>query len=268
MTSPPAARTGGWTGFPAPNGDEPVTKTVAFTILDAVEVPIIVTQCDFKVAGFNKAAADALGVLPSDINQPPRADSVLAGSSRLERHCREVVAGGVEAHVDVPYGDKWFVVRLCPCLTDDRAVAGTVLTFTDVTAFRASIQNAVYERECTKTILNTVRDPLVVLGSDHRIQSGNRAFYTVFGVSREQTQGVSLDDLGDGAFEAAGLVKQLEEMSAGSEPFEPIEVDVIVRARGHRTLLLDARPLAFPGHAERRSLVTFQDITADRKSVV
>jgi signal transduction histidine kinase len=265
MRSPPATHTGGWTDFPAPDGDDPGAKALAFSVLDAVEVPIVVMRRDFRIAWFNKAAADALGILPADIGGPPSANSVLAGFSRLERHCREVVAGGVDSHVDLPYGDKWYVVRLTPCLRDDPA-AGTVLTFTDVTAFRASIQNAVYERECTKTILNTVRDPLVVLGSDHRIQSGNRAFYTTFRVSREETQGVSLDHLGDGAFEAGSLLKQLEEMSAGSEPFEPMEVDVIVGARGRRTLLLDAHPLSFPGHAERRSLVTFQDITARKQA--
>ena len=78
---------------------------------------------------------------------------------------------------------------------------GTVLTFTNVTAFRASIDQAIYERECTKAILNTVADPLVVLSADQRIQSGNRAFYTMFGVSRDETQGISLYELGNGAFE-------------------------------------------------------------------
>ena len=76
-----------------------------------------------------------------------------------------------------------------------------MLTFTNVTAFRASIDQAIYERECTKAILNTVADPLVVLSADQRIQSGNRAFYTMFGVSRDETQGVPLYDLGNGAFD-------------------------------------------------------------------
>ena len=44
-----------------------------------------------------------------------------------------------------------------------------MLTFTNVTAFRASIDQAIYEREYAKTILNTVVDPLVVLGADLRV---------------------------------------------------------------------------------------------------
>jgi two-component system CheB/CheR fusion protein len=261
MTAPPATHTGGWAGFPVPNGDDPAANTAGFAILDALDVPIVVVRSDFQVACFNQAAADVLGVAPSDIGRAARDISVLAASSRLERHCREVIAGGVDSHVDLPCGDKWFVVRISPWRRNDRGVAGTVLTFTDVTAFRASIQNAVYERECTKTILNTVGDPLVVLGTDHRIQTGNRAFYAMFGVSREETQGAPLSQLGSGAFEAAGFLAQFEAMIAG-HAFGPVEVDGVATANGRRALLLHAHPLSFPGHSERRILLTFQDITA------
>jgi PAS domain S-box-containing protein len=172
----------------------------------------------------------------------------------------------VESRVDVRIGDKWFVVRISPCAKSDGQVTSAVLTFTNVTAFRASIDQAIYERECTKAILNTVADPLVVLNADQRIQSGNRAFYTMFGVSRDKTQGVPLHDLWNGMFDRASLHMQIKGMLAGSQAFQPVEVDHILPGKGHRTLILDARPLALPGHSERRVLLTFQDITA-RKQV-
>jgi len=52
----------------------------------------------------------------------------------------------------------------------------------------------------------------------------------------------------------------------GGAKFQQIEVDQVRTATGERTLVLDARPLTFPGHTERRVLVTFQDITAHKKS--
>jgi PAS domain S-box-containing protein len=145
-------------------------------------------------------------------------------------------------------------------------VAGTVLTFTNVTAFRASMDQAIYERECTKAILNTVTDPLVVLSAEQRIQSGNRAFYTMFGVSRDETEGIPLHELGSGAFLLAPLREQLVELLAGRQAFQPVEVDHVGTAQGPRTVMLDARRLSFPGHVERRVLVTFQDITARKQA--
>src|SRR5262249_19742233 len=96
-------------------------------------------------------------------------------------------------------------------------------------------------------ILNAVADPLVVLSADQRIQSGNRAFYSMF-------------------FELASLRTRLKGMFAGTHPFQPVEVDHVFPGEGQRTLILDARPLSFPGHSERRVLVTFQDITARKRA--
>jgi PAS domain S-box-containing protein len=256
-----------WTRFGPVKGN-PAANTTAtdlITILDAIEVPIVVVQRDFTVAAFNKAAA-VLGLSRSDIGRFSRDLPVFAGCPRLEQHCDEVITGGAASKVDLCDGERWFVVHISPYMESKRQITGTVLTFTNVTAFRASIDNAIYERECTKTIFNTVRDPLVVLGGDQRIQSGNRAFYAMFEVSRDDAQGVPLWELGNGAFEAAEFREQLAAMLAGDEAFRPVEVDHVATAQGDRALTLDAHPLSLPGHSERRALVTFHDVTARKEA--
>jgi len=250
MTGQPVEPTGGWTGFQAVNGDEPVagaTATDLISILDTVEVPIVVLRRDFTIAGFNKAAADVLRLSPSDIGRASRTISVFAGLPRLEEQCSQVIASGVESRTDLRDGDRSFVIRISPYAKGDRQVTGTVLTFTNVTAFRASIDQVIYERECTKAILNALADPVVVLSADQRIHSGNRAFYTMF-------------------FELASLRTRLNGMLAGSRAFQPVEVDHDFPGEGRRTLLLHARPLSMPGHPERRVLVTFEDITARKQA--
>ena len=269
MTIQRVTLSGGWTGFRGLNGGGAAANTATtdlISILDTVEVPVVVVRRDFVIACFNKAAADVLGFSPSDIGRASRDISVLAGLPRLEEQCSQVIAGGVESRADFRDGDKWFVVRIFPYPKDDHHCTATVLTFTNVTAFRASIDQAIYERECTKAILNTVADPLVVLSADQRIQSGNRAFYTMFGVSRDETQGAPFYELGNGAFELALLRTQLKEMVAGSHSFQPVEVDHVFPGKGRRTLILDARPLSLPGHSQRRVLLTFQDITARKQA--
>ena len=269
MTASRVTHIGRWSGVHAANGDDAVADTAVndlVSILDAVEVPIVVVRRDFTIGCFNKAAADVLGLSTSDIGRPPGAVSALAGLQRLEQECDEVISGGPEARVDLHHRHQWFVVRVSSQTRTDHRITGAVLTFTNVTVFRASIENAIYERECTKTILNTVRDPLVVLSADQRIESGNRAFYTMFGVSRDETQGVALYELGNDAAAAATLREQLGEMLTGVHASGPVEVEDVVTANGRRTLLLDAYPLSLPAHSERRVLVTFQDITARKEA--
>jgi PAS domain S-box-containing protein len=237
---------------------EITAATDLIDVLETVEVPIVVVRRDFTVGGFNRAAAGVLSLLPSHVGRTCRDIPTLSGVPRLEQECDEVMAGGMESRVDFRDGEKWFVVRISPYSI------GTVLTFTNITAFRASTDQAIYEREFTKAILNTVADPLVVLSADQQIQSGNRAFYAMFGVSRDKTQGVPLYEMGNGTF--GPLRAQLNEMFAGSYAFQPVEVDHVFTSDGERTLVLNAHPLSLPGHSERRILVTFQDITARKQA--
>lgn len=267
MTTHGVAVNSGWTGVNGVNGHDAATNTdntELIHILDAIDVPIVVVRRDFIIACFNKAAAYVFGLSPADIGRLCRDTSGLAALRDLEQQCTEVIARGLECRVDFRDGDRWFVVRISPLHKADREVTGIVLTFTNVTAFRASIDHAIYERECTKAILNTVGEPLVVLSADQRIQSGNRAFYTMFGVSRDQTQKVSFYEFGNGAL--ACFRQKLNEMLAGTQAFEPVEVDHVLTPKGQRTLILDARPLSLPGHSERRVLITFQDITARKQA--
>ena len=250
MAAQPVAPASGWIGFRALNGDDAdagAAATDLTNILDTVEVPIVVLRRDFTIAGFNKATADEFRLSPSDIGRASRDISRLAGLPSLEEQCSEVMASGVEARTDFRDGDRWFVVRISPYANGERQVSGTVLTFTNVTAFRASIDQVIYERECTKAILNAVPDPLVVLSADQRIQSGNRAFYSMF-------------------YELASLRTRLERDACRRPCFDPVEVDQVVPGEGRRRLILHAHPLALPGHPERRVLVTFEDITARKQA--
>jgi signal transduction histidine kinase len=251
----------GWTGV---QGENDAADLIS--IFDAVDVPIVVVRRDFLIAGFNKAAAEVLGLSPSDNDRSLREIPSLAGLARAEEQYRRAIVDGVESRIDFRDHDKWFVVRISPYAKIGHQVAGAVLTFTNVTAFRASTDQAIYERECTKAILNTVAYPLVVLSGDQRIQSGNRAFHTMFQVSRDETQGIPLYKFGNGAFALALLRKQLEETLDGGHAFQPVEVDHIIPGKGQRTLILDAHPLSLPGHRERRVLVTFQDVTARKQA--
>jgi len=246
MSAQPATLNDGWSGFRAANSDYAGANAAAtdlINILDTVEVPIVVLRRDLVIAGFNTAAADMLLLSPSDIGRASRGNPVLAGLASLEEQCSQVIATGVESRTDFRDGDRWFVTRISPYTRGDCRFIGTVLTFTNVTAFRASVDQVIYERECAKAILNTIADPVVVLGADQRIQSGNRAFYALF-------------------LELASLHTKLKGMLAGSRAFQPVEVDHIIPGEGRRTLILDARPLTMPGHSEGRVLVTFQDVGA------
>ena len=175
-------------------------------ILDTIDVPIVVVGRDCKVTRFNRAAAEVLGVSTSDIGRQTCNIQALLGVPEIDQMCMQVMVDGVPSRREMRNGDRWFLVRIAPYTGTDRQVRGAVLTFTNFTAFRASLGQAIYEREYTKTILNAVIDPLVVLDDGLQVQTANRAFYDWFGVSREQMQSVPLSRSGRPRLESIRLV--------------------------------------------------------------
>src|SRR4051812_35299013 len=154
-------------------------------ILDTIDIPIVVVGRHCKVTHFNRAATETLGVTSSELGRQTCNMQALAGLPRIDQICLEVMADEVPSRRDVRHGDRSFLLHLAPYTSANGQVCGAVLTFTNVTAFRASIAQAIYEREYTKTILNAVTDPLVVLDQSLQVQTANRAFYDLFAVSRE-----------------------------------------------------------------------------------
>jgi PAS domain S-box-containing protein len=228
-------------------------------VLDSIDMPIIVVDRDCKVVRFNQAAADVLGSVPSDLGRRLCSVRALADRPEIEQACIQVMADGIPSRHDLQNGDRSFLIRISPYVGTNQHVGGTVLVFTNVTAFRASLGQAIYEREYTKTILNTVIDPLVVLGDGLQVQTANRAFYDWFGASREQTQGVPLGDLGDRDWKSSGLWSLLKATLSQNREFRTVEFEGTFANIGRRTVLLDARRVARDGTAF--VLLAFRDIT-------
>jgi two-component system CheB/CheR fusion protein len=229
-------------------------------ILDTIDVPIVVVGPDCTLARINRAATEAFALAPTDIGRRLNTIAALADVKDLEKLCGQVMADQAPSRRDVRAGDRRFLLRVAPYAMGTRQPAGAVLTFTNVTAFRASVEQAIYEREYTKAILNTVTNPLVVLDAHLRVQSGNRAFYSTFGISREKAHGMALRDLGDDGWKGSSLWAALTALASESHEFQPFEIERAFPAVGRRTLLFDARRVAGEGDSTT-VLLAAQDIT-------
>jgi PAS domain S-box-containing protein len=228
--------------------------------LDAVDLPIIVINRDCTIARINRAATTVLGLKVTDVGRSV-SDS-LPGVQNLNRICARVIADGAPHRIETRDRDRSFLLRIAPYTGKNRQVAGSVLAFTNVTAFRASIDQAIYEREYTKAILNAVVDPLAVLDARLHVQTANRAFYALFGLSRDETQDMPIRKLGNREWETSESWNAIEKSLSDHTEFQAIEIEGEFPAVGRRTTVLDARELKREGNA--LILVTFHDVS-DRK---
>src|SRR5580698_9096643 len=237
------------------------TTANEIAVLDAVDVPIIVISREYKVVRINRAAMTVFGLKLSDLGCP--LGNTLAGVEDLNRICTRVISDGAPHRIETRDGDRRFLLRIAPYTGSDRQILGAVLTFTNVTAFRASIEQAIYEREHTKAILNAVVDPVVVIDAKLQVQTANRAFYTIFGVSRDETQGISIRKLGNNEWETSDVWESVARALSGLSAFQAVEIDREFPI-GRRTLVVDARRLEGVGNS--LIVLTFHDITERKQA--
>ena len=230
-------------------------------ILDTIELPTVVVGPDCRVVHFNRAATTVLRLKPEDIGRS--AGDALTGISDLDNLCAQVMSDQTQHRLEIREGDRLFLLRIAPCIGLD-GPSGAVLTFTNITAFRASLDQAIYEREYTKAILNTIIEPLVLLDRALRVQTANQAFYTMLRCSRDQVQNVALCDIGDGVWKTSDLWESLRAIFEQDTELKSVEAELVFPVVGRRTVLVDARRLPMTGDATL--LLAFRDIS-DRKQL-
>ena len=115
-------------------------------------------------------------------------------------------------------------------------------------------------------IVDTVREPVLVLDQELRVITASRSFYSGFKVSPKDTQGRLLYALGDGQWDIPKLRVLLENIIPEKGVMEGYEVEHEFPNLGRRTMCLNARQVFYEGGANTTILLGMEDIT-DRRNL-
>src|SRR6187431_1270202 len=116
-----------------------------------------------------------------------------------------------------------------------------------------------------QNIVDTVREPLLILDTTLRVQSANRAFYQAFHVSPAETEGRLIYQLGNGQWDIPDLRTLLEDIVPKSSVFNDFELEHTFPVIGRRVMLLNARKLQAGRHGELLVLA-MEDVTARKRA--
>jgi chemotaxis protein methyltransferase CheR len=119
-------------------------------------------------------------------------------------------------------------------------------------------------RTLEQAIVDTVRQPLLVLDEELRVVIASRSFYAVFKVNRQETEGRLLFDLGNCQWDIPDLRKLLEDVIPQHTTIEKYEVEGEFPAIGRRTMLLNARKIFYEGNGATNLLLAIEDDTERR----
>jgi signal transduction histidine kinase/CheY-like chemotaxis protein len=140
-----------------------------------------------------------------------------------------------------------------------------VLAMEDVTERRRVEADLKAIETYAQNIVDTVREPLLILDATLRVRSGNNAFYQTFKVSAEETENRLIYELGNGQWDIPDLRTLLEDIVPKSSVFNDFELEHDFPALGRRVMLLNARKLQ-AGHHGELLVLAMEDVTERRRA--
>src|SRR5579864_2691877 len=120
-------------------------------------------------------------------------------------------------------------------------------------------------RPLAQAIVDTIRNPFLVLDQDLRVVTANRAFYQAFRMNRQDIHGRPVYGLADGQWDIPELRLLLEGVAPQHAVMEAYEVERDFPIIGRRSMLLNARELFFQKNARKLILLAIEDVT-DRRN--
>ncbi|MDO8926972.1 MAG: chemotaxis protein CheB [Sideroxyarcus sp.] len=230
-------------------------------LLDNINVGTIFLNDTLSIKRFTREAIRVFRLVASDVGRPLgdiksniRDDDLLADAQAvldsLVPREREVFTSGGE----------WYLARIQPYRTLDNVIDGVVLTFTDISK-RMQAESAMKEaREFAESIVDTVREPLLVLDGTCKIISASRSFYENFKVAPQDTVGRPLYELGNRQWDIPKLKELLETELPSKQVVEGFEVEHDFPAIGKRRMLLNARRITGKADGSQLILLAIEEV--------
>ncbi|MCX2477252.1 PAS domain-containing protein [Pedobacter sp. MC2016-05] len=275
------------------SGNDPANIKLLKSALDSSISGIIITdntQFDNPIIYCNKAFEVLSGYLREEVIG--RNCRFLQGNERNQQareDIRKAVTEGESITVELRNYRKggelfWNELYISPILGEAGQVTHFIGVQNDITRRKNAEENLQHEREQVElkiekrtrelnenreyldSIIQTIRQGLIVLDPEYKVISANDFFLKTFKVENRDTIGRSLYDLGNGQWDIKQLRVLLEQILPTNNPVLDFEVDHEFPHIGRKLMLLNAHRIEIEGSFKDRILIAIEDITQIRAS--
>jgi PAS domain S-box-containing protein len=242
-------------------------------IVDTVREPLLVLDADLKVVSANRSFFRKFKVAPEEtegrslyslgsgqwdiLKLQELMETLLQKNSTVEAY---------EVEYDFPViGRRVMCLNARKIHRKGRHAQRILLAIEDITDRKEAEQQRQKARVYAENIVETVREPLLILDREFRIVSANRSFYATFQVTREETENKPIYELGSKQWDLPAL-HLLEQLTSTHNEVRDVEVTHDFPRIGRKTMLLNARKVLEQAGQRQLILLALEDITARKRA--
>ncbi|MGH9692997.1 MAG: PAS domain-containing protein, partial [Bryobacteraceae bacterium] len=235
-------------------------------LLDSTQIATIFLDRELRIKSFTPAAVGMFRLIAGDVGRPITDLAARFHDVDLERDIGDVLKTlSTRERQLAGDGGRHYQMRILPYRTVHNVIDGVVVTFTDVTLLKQAEEFEI-AKIYSENIVNTVREPLLVLNSSLRVQIANKSFYKTFAVSANETENQLLYDLGNRQWDIPELRQLLSDLLPKHKTLEDFTVEHEFPGIGQKTMLLNARQIERRSGGEPLILLALEDITERKRS--
>jgi two-component system CheB/CheR fusion protein len=224
-------------------------------LLAGTDIATVFLNNDLEIKRFTPMAAKIINLIQSDIGRPIEQVTTTILDVNIVEEVIEVLNTLVFKEKDVrTMKGIWYLMRILPYRTEDNVIDGVIITFSDITSLK-------HAREYAESIVDTVREPLLVMDKDLRIITANNSFYNAFKVSRKETENQLIYNVGNRQWNIPDLRILLDDIIPKNREFNGYLVEHKFPKIGHKKMILNARRIYESDEKTERILLAIEDIT-------
>lgn len=243
------------TEYQKKNEDLTATNDDMKNLLNSTDIATIFLGEKLEIRRFTPAATRLFNFIDADIGRPIEDITSSLKMDSLAQTAQRVLETLIPDQQEVQTAaGRWYSMRIHPYRSSYNTIEGVVVSFTDIHQAKAASLYA-------QGIVDTVREPLLVLDEGLRVVSAGQAFYEAFHVTPEETEGRAIFELGNRQWDIPQLRGLLADILEKDSVFRGYRVEHDFPNIGRRVMLLNARRIRDDTGAAGRILLALEDIT-------
>ncbi|PKN66297.1 MAG: hypothetical protein CVU57_06400 [Deltaproteobacteria bacterium HGW-Deltaproteobacteria-15] len=238
-------------------------------VLESTRIAIVFLDNDLRVQRFTSEATRLTNLIDTDLGRPIEHISTNLDIENLLEKSRQVLKSLRPFDQEVrTKDDHCYHMRIMVHRSGEKMIQGVVLTFVNIDAQKSAqeevekltAREVASARRFAESIVDTVRESLLVLDPERRVITANRRFYETFGTSPDETEGRVLFDLGNRQWDIPALRELLQETAERAKTFQDFLVEHQFPEIGFKRMLLNGR-IFREERGESRILLAIDDVT-------
>lgn len=168
-------------------------------LLSSINIPIIIVDNDLCVRRVTAPGEKAFNLIPSDVGRPLSNIKPNLNMPDLGPLIREVIETLSTREREVcDSNDRWHQLRIRPYRTTDNKIDGAVITLIEIDQMKRSIAELQTVVEFANAILDSARDPMLVVDDELQVKQVNRAFRERFKIAKADVEHSRVHKIGEG----------------------------------------------------------------------